>query len=128
MYDKGAAVLKNACSEPAAEVVPKTHKVLMHYVAKKSSVGARNALLETPELTPKSGLADLANSGAHPDIDYDLFCNSAKALVPFFEHAVLIDFNGGDFALLEEAGKAAKSKMLATIGGKNTHKGTIFHM
>ena len=45
---------------------------------------AREALEREVLLTPKPGLVDAANAGAHRDMDKDTFLRSAAALEPWF--------------------------------------------
>ena len=61
----------------------------------KSSIGqidrailaqfAARALLEEVAVTPKPGLVDRANNGAHKDMDFSTFQASAAALTPYWE-------------------------------------------
>ena len=91
---------------------------------------ARDALLEEARLTPKPGLIDLANNGAHKDMDLESFCRSAQALAPYFRQAVRIGLShsasGPAMEALRPAGIAAEAAMLAATGGANTHKGLIY--
>lgn len=125
------------CSAPAAEcarsrahpleqVQKKTNTILEKFAAEHLSAKARLALLEELDLTPKPGLVDKNGSGAHSDMSYSLFCKSADALLPYFEHAVLIGLGGGGLAPLEREGLFAEEAMLSATGGINTHKGAIF--
>ncbi len=51
----------------------------------KLSVLATNALLEEVAVTPKPGLVDRANNGAHRDMNFQSFQSSAAALTPYWE-------------------------------------------
>lgn len=46
---------------------------------------ATQALLDEVSVTPKPGLVDRANSGAHKDMDFSSFQASASALAPYWE-------------------------------------------
>lgn len=83
------------------------------------------ALLAEVELTPKPGLVDAANSGAHQDMDISTFRHSAAALAGYFAEAERI---GADLPLLRQAGIQAEHAMYAATGGVNTHKGAIFSL
>ena len=48
------------------------------------------ALLAEVTLSPKPGLVDALDAGAHSDMDYALFLKSAKTLTPFFEEMAQI--------------------------------------
>lgn len=92
------------------------------------------ALEEELALTPKPGLVDRANSGAHSDMDHALFTRSIEAIAPWF--SVFEDL-GEEYAsrepraqlrLLRPAGIACEQAMFTATGGVNTHKGGIFSL
>lgn len=85
----------------------------------------QKALLHEALITPKPGLVDCQNSGAHQDMDLFSFAGSACALRPYFETCVRIGMDGADPARLQYAGMLAEDAMLAAAGA-NTHKGAIF--
>ena len=110
---------------------------------------AAAALKTEAAVTPKPGLVDRENSGAHRDMDYPLFLASSRALEPYFARCVMLGFERGrackrletgcllssgggecDSGLqkLRSAGLAAEDDMYAVTGGVNTHKGVIFSM
>lgn len=95
---------------------------------------ARAVLEAEVALTPKPGLVDRRNSGAHDDMNFPLFLRSAKALEPWFCRFAEI---GGQtpslspaelFSLLRQPGLQAEEAMYAATGGVNTHKGAIFSL
>lgn len=90
------------------------------------------ALLAEVNLTPKPGLVDQANSGAHQDMDITTFQHSCEALHPFWAKFVSL---GVHFAhkspqemlpLIRPLGMDAEQAMFHATGGVNTHKGAIF--
>ena len=92
---------------------------------------AVEALLVEAAATPKPGLVDRANNGAHEDMDFFTFQKSAAALAPYFTEFVRAGAGEGRslYTLLSELrpiGRAAESAMYARTGGVNTHKGAIF--
>lgn len=100
---------------------------------------AVRALLYEVAVTPKPGLVDRADAGAHRDMDFFTFLDSAAALPPYFETCALAGLQAGRAersgsfrrldTLLEQLrgdGKLAEEKMLCATGGVNTHKGAIF--
>lgn len=93
---------------------------------------AYQALIREVLTTPKPGLVDSANSGAHRDMDMRTFFASAAALRPYFYEAARIGNLGlsprDTFLRLRPAGLTAEKAMLAATGGVNTHKGAIFTM
>lgn len=107
-----------------------TAALLKDFAADTLGAAARDALLEEAQLTPKPGLIDLANNGAHTDMDMDSFRRSAAALTPYFKQAVHIGLtypgSGPAMDKLRPAGIAAEAAMLEATGGANTHKGLIY--
>lgn len=95
---------------------------------------AVSALLYEVAATPKPGLVDRLNSGAHRDMDFFSFMASSAALGPFFLDCARqgAQFEGEDpaalFSLLRSPGRAAEQSMLRATGGVNTHKGLIFSL
>ena len=95
---------------------------------------AWRAMLSEVSATPKPGLVDRNNSGAHSDMDFFTFVDSAAALAPCFRRMYLAGWeNAFDsprdlFARLRILGRQAEREMLAATHGANTHKGLIFSM
>ena len=88
---------------------------------------AQKALLYEALTTPKPGLVDCRNTGAHQDMDLFSFAASASALRPYFEDCVRIGIEGGAAEQLQHAGLLAEDTMLAAARA-NTHKGAIFSL
>lgn len=89
------------------------------------------SLLREVQTTPKPGLVDMANTGAHRDMDLDTFQRSALALLPYFEEFAAYgqDLTAGELLPgLREIGIRAERAMRAATNGVNTHKGIIFSM
>ncbi|WP_423130762.1 triphosphoribosyl-dephospho-CoA synthase CitG [Klebsiella grimontii] len=89
------------------------------------------ALLTEVRLTPKPGLVDIRNAGAHRDMDLASFEASTAVVAPWMEKF----FMGHDTAnimpekvltMLRPVGMACETDMLAATGGVNTHRGAIF--
>lgn len=93
---------------------------------------ACQALLVEVRLTPKPGLVDLRNNGAHADMNVATFVASARALrphLPDFFRAGAEEANlpsGLLFERLREIGLVSERAMFAATEGVNTHKGSIF--
>lgn len=93
---------------------------------------AYQALLVEAELTPKPGLVDAANDGAHRDMSLCTFHASAQALRPYLEAFVSAGIRAANepakeaLAPLRALGLEAERAMLAATGNVNTHKGAIF--
>ena len=111
-----------------AEVRKATDDLLRAFCAEKLAEAARDSLLDELYTTPKPGLVDMNNNGAHADMDVPLFEKSAGALYPYFRDAALLGMEGCGMGLLRERGMKAESEMFAATGGVNTHKGLIYSM
>ena len=100
--------------------------------AQRLSGLAYEALLREARATPKPGLVDANNSGAHRDMDLALFETSAAAIRPYFAELVLRGAREADrpvetrLAGIRPVGRSAEDAMFAATHGVNTHKGAIF--
>ena len=107
-------------------ITARTRTILEAFAAETLGEMAENALLAEVHFTPKPGLVDEANNGAHRDMDVPLFERSAHALRPCFEEFVRLGIQGVSPAALQQAGVRAEQAMFAATGGVNTHKGAIY--
>ncbi|WP_374941750.1 triphosphoribosyl-dephospho-CoA synthase CitG [Buttiauxella brennerae] len=107
--------------------VPET--IAAHY-----SELAFRALLAEVNLTPKPGLVDRRNCGAHKDMALKDFYRSADAIHPWLPRFIQ---QGARTALLPASdvlkdlrpiGMACESAMFRATAGVNTHKGSIFSL
>lgn len=95
---------------------------------------ATRALVLEVELTPKPGLVDLANTGAHHDMDLGTFRASIAALEPWFPRFVTAGAATRHLpapqalARLRTLGLACEGAMFRATGGVNTHKGGLFSL
>lgn len=84
--------------------------------------------------SPKPGLVDRFNSGAHRDMDVFTFLASTSVLFPYFQECTRagLDFQGEDYTNLMYAlrpiGIKAEDLMFQETDGINTHKGAIFSL
>lgn len=98
-----------------------------------SSLALKSMLYEVAA-TPKPGLVDRANSGAHKDMNFFTFIDSSLALESYFYDCarVGIDFKDKDYRNLlrdiRPLGIAGEKRMFQATGGINTHKGLIFSL
>ena len=120
----------SVCSRSRAHgleaITARTGAILEAFAAETLGEMAENALLAEVHFTPKPGLVDEANNGAHRDMDVPLFERSAHALRPCFEDFVRLGIQGASPAALQQAGVRAEQAMFAATGGVNTHKGAIY--
>ena len=120
---------KHALEDIQAEIVRRVQAVGF---AEKIANSVYRALLQEARLTPKPGLVDSANNGAHQDMNLQTFERSAEALRPFFAEFVLkgIETAGQPereiLAQIRPLGLAAEQAMFAATDGVNSHKGAIF--
>ena len=105
----------------------RTEQILKAFAREHLADCAVNALLAEARLTPKPGLVDEANNGAHRDMDLSLLERSAYSLRPFFAKAAELGLSGPDCAAqLQQEGLRAEQGMFYTTNGINTHKGALF--
>lgn len=87
---------------------------------------AERALRLELDTTPKPGLVDRQDNGAHKDMDYALMSRSISALRPYLTRLAVESANDIDPAKIKEIGIEAEKAMLKATGGVNTHKGALF--
>ncbi len=116
----------------SAEVLfAKAHQIMeehfQHLFISQTGELAQKALLYEAVTTPKPGLVDVENCGAHRDMDLLSFVNSACALRGYFESCVRMGAENAEISLLQYAGMRAEDDMFSAAGA-NTHKGAIFSL
>ncbi len=87
---------------------------------------AEQALQRELDTTPKPGLVDKNDSGAHRDMDYTVMQKGIHALRPYFAELAVTSVEGIDPDKVREIGIRAEKAMLEATGGVNTHKGALF--
>ena len=118
------------CSRSSAHgldaIVGRTNEILADFAAGYLAGLAAEALEQEVRLTPKPGLVDERNNGAHNDMDLPLFLRSIDALTPWFRRMAALGMAGADADALQAAGLEAEASMFRATGGVNTHKGALF--
>lgn len=106
------------------QLVPPT---TLPYIIARLATQALQAELDT---TPKPGLVDKDNNGAHRDMDYALMQRSIDTLHPYFVKLALLGCADTlpSHTAIRDAGIEAEKAMLAATNGVNTHKGALFSM
>lgn len=89
------------------------------------------SLMEEVSTTPKPGLVDLHDSGAHTDMNYYTFLQSARSITPYLAKMFQTgcSWQGTPaqlFAKIRPIGREAEAAMFWATEGINTHKGAIF--
>ena len=119
-----------ACSRSRAHgleaVTARTDELLTDFAAGYLASLAAEALEQEVRLTPKPGLVDQRNTGAHSDMDLPLFLRSIDVLAPYFRQMTMLGLVGADAAQLQALGVEAEAAMFRATGGVNTHKGALF--
>ncbi len=87
---------------------------------------AERALRLELDTTPKPGLVDRRDNGAHKDMDYALMSKSISALRPCLTRLAVESAKDIDPAKIKEIGIEAEKAMLKATSGVNTHKGALF--
>ena len=100
-------------------------------VPEKIASLALQSLLAELAATPKPGLIDRNNSGAHRDMDFFTMQKSVSVLAFYFLQFAESgrDFNGKAadlFTTVRKKGKIAEDAMFRATNGVNTHKGALF--
>ncbi len=109
------------------------NKVLEEHFLHKLTDAARKALLSEVYATPKPGLVDKDNQGAHKDMDVTTFEKSTEAIVPFLAAMGEKGYHwqgAGEalFGAIRPIGAAAEKAMFKATNNVNTHKGIIFSL
>ena len=106
------------------QLVPPT---TLPYIIAHLATQALQAELDT---TPKPGLVDKDNNGAHRDMDHALMQLSINTLHPYFVRLALLGFADTlpSHTSIRDAGIEAEKAMLEATNGVNTHKGALFSM
>jgi holo-ACP synthase/triphosphoribosyl-dephospho-CoA synthase len=128
-----------------------------HRLGDTISGAALGALMGEVAVTPKPGLVDRANNGAHRDMNFFSFIDSTAAIIPYFKYCALAGFKSAPapeepemspgpeipglsrppetrrdpaelFNSLRFEGKLAELAMREAAGGANTHRGIIFSL
>lgn len=147
MEPRRCLICENTASECAStrahsveELRSATYDMIAEYLNNEIPVSmisrmAYASMMNEVATTPKPGLVDLSNNGAHKDMTPETFEASAQAIKQFFSDCYAFAKNtcgNTDGAVILERvrglGLEAEKKMLEATGGVNTHKGLIFSL
>lgn len=109
----------------AARLVPPT---TVPYIVAHLATRALKAELNT---TPKPGLVDTHDSGAHRDMDHALMMRSIRAMHPYFVRLATLGYDSHQLPAhndIVRIGIEAEKAMFMSTGGVNTYKGALFSM
>ena len=108
----------------ASELVPPT--TVPHLIAHLATDALRAELLTTP----KPGLVDCNDNGAHRDMNLALMSKSIDALQPYFTRLAVYGYSNDEPTADEvrQIGIEAERAMLDATNGVNTHRGALFAM
>ena len=114
--------MMEGCLWDAIQLVPPT---TIPYIIGHLASMALQAELDT---TPKPGLVDRNDNGAHRDMDHTLMQRSIQALHPYFVRLAQLGFTDKQPCHDEivNIGIEAEREMFKATGGVNTHKGALF--
>lgn len=114
--------MMEGCLWDAIQLVPPT---TIPYIIGHLASMALQAELDT---TPKPGLVDRNDNGAHSDMDHALMQRSIQALHPYFVRLAQLGFTDKQPCHDEivNIGIEAEREMFKATGGVNTHKGALF--
>ena len=138
LCEADAPVCARSRTHTVSELFERTHAIINEHFgeefAKYTAQQAQRALLYEVAITPKPGLVDRMNAGAHDDMDVFTFIDSACALREYFETCTRIGLchrgkaERDCFDALRTPGLLAEAAMKRATGGVNTHKGAIFSL
>ena len=114
--------MMEGCLWDAIQLVPPT--TIPYIIGHLASMALQTEL----DTTPKPGLVDRNDNGAHRDMDHALMQRSIQALHPYFVRLAQLGFNGKQPCHDEivNIGIEAEREMFKATGGVNTHKGALF--
>lgn len=97
---------------------------------KYAKLGVKSLLYEVAA-SPKPGLVDRFDSGAHDDMDIFTFISSSVVLYDYFEKCFENGYElkgefTGKLSAIREIGKKAEIEMFKATDNINTHKGLVF--
>ena len=118
------AIVENHLAQAARLVPPTTVPYIVAHLATR----ALKAELNT---TPKPGLVDTHDSGAHRDMDHALMMRSIRALHPYFVRLATLGYDSPQLPAHDDIvsiGLEAEKAMFKSTGGVNTYKGALFSM
>lgn len=118
------AIVENHLAQAARLVPPTTVPYIVAHLATR----ALKAELNT---TPKPGLVDTHDSGAHRDMDHALMMRSIRALHPYFVQLATLGYDSTQLPVhndIVSIGLEAEKAMFKSTGGVNTYKGALFSM
>lgn len=109
-----------------------TQSTVLEQEAAFAAQQATRSLLYEVSVSPKPGLVDRFDSGAHADMDFFTYLDSSVALTEYFRMTYLEGASSpcltpaGALSPSERLGVQAEQQMYAATRGVNTHKGIIF--
>ena len=118
------AIVENHLAQAARLVPPTTIPYIVAHLATR----ALKAELNT---TPKPGLVDTHDSGAHRDMDHALMMRSIRAMHPYFVRLATLGYDSTQLPAhndIVSIGLEAEKAMFKSTGGVNTYKGALFSM
>lgn len=118
------AIVENHLAQAARLVPPTT----VPYIVAHMATRALKAELNT---TPKPGLVDTHDSGAHRDMDHALMMRSIRAMHPYFVRLATLGYDSTQLPAhndIVSIGLEAEKAMFKSTGGVNTYKGALFSM
>ena len=135
LCEKDATICARSRAHGLDALLQRTHSLLdtaVSQMAQHIADTACLALRQEVTTTPKPGLVDENNSGAHRDMEIGHFFASIQALLPYFQRVAMEGYLTRELDAphvlrrLRPMGMEAETAMLQATGGVNTHKGAIF--
>lgn len=120
-------------------IVSKNGEIIMISIVGRDSIDnhaikiaslAVQAILYEASCNPSPGLVSKVSNGAHSDMDYFAFLDSATALIDPLIHCAQTGLSSNSpkeiFRKIRKIGQSGERQMFQKTEGVNTHKGTLF--
>ena len=115
-----------------SQVISLESKLISHNVLSSPTILAVQALIREICLSPKPGLVDMNNNGAHHDMSFQTFITSINAISNWFERFYNYGKHNANVAApdflanIRPIGLECETAMFSATKQINTHKGGIF--
>ena len=115
-----------------SQVISLESKLISHNVLSSPTILAIQALIREICLSPKPGLVDMNNNGAHHDMNFQTFITSINAISNWFERFYQYGKHNANIAApdflanIRPIGLECETEMFSATKQINTHKGGIF--
>lgn len=130
LCDQPAVVCMKSRSHSYDALIQAFNKQVRDVVIEDLTQIAKEAMRKEIDLDPKFGLVTPYTQGSHPDMTYDMMCQSQKVLLPYFKEMIKVAYDLPNlkdiFTQARRIGVEAEKAMFESSNGVNTYKGLVF--